>query len=64
MADKMKKIEIANTNGKKEAIDEALKQIEKAYGEGSVMRLGNAPKIDIEVIPTGSLAVDMALGIG
>jgi len=64
MADKTKKIEIANTNGKKEAIDEALKQIEKAYGEGSVMRLGNAPKIDIEVIPTGSLAVDMALGIG
>ena len=64
MAEKTKKIEVAAANGKKEAIDEALKQIEKAYGEGSVMRLGNAPKIDIEVIPTGSLAVDMALGIG
>ena len=64
MAEKTKKIEIAATSGKKEAIDEALKQIEKAYGEGSVMRLGNAPKIDVEVIPTGSLAIDMALGIG
>ncbi len=64
MAEKTKKIEINTTNGKQEAIDEALKQIEKAYGEGSVMRLGKAPKIDIEVIPTGSLAIDMALGIG
>ncbi len=64
MAEKTKKIEINPNKGKQEAIDEALKQIEKAYGEGSVMRLGNAPKIDVEVIPTGSLAIDMALGIG
>ena len=50
--------------GRKKAIDQAMAQIEKEYGEGSVMRLGNAPKIDIEVIPTGSLAIDVALGIG
>jgi recombination protein RecA len=64
MAEKTKKIEVAAANGKKEAIDEALKQIEKAYGEGSVMRLGNAPSIQVEVIPTGSLSLDLALGTG
>ncbi len=50
--------------GKAAAIDAALKKIEKDFGEGSVMRLGNAPKREIEVIPTGSLSLDMALGIG
>lgn len=50
--------------GKAAAIESALAKIEKDFGEGAVMRLGNAPKIDIEVIPTGSLALDMALGIG
>ena len=64
MAEKTKKNENVNNAGKKEAIDEALKQIEKAYGEGSIMRLGNAPKTDVEVIPTGSLSIDIALGIG
>ena len=49
---------------KEEAINAALSQIEKVFGEGSVMRLGNAPKISVDVIPTGSLALDMALGIG
>ncbi len=50
--------------GKAAAIDAALKKIEKDFGEGSVMRLGNAPKREIEVIPTGSLSLDMALGVG
>ena len=49
---------------KEEALNAALSQIEKTFGEGSVMRLGNAPKISVDVIPTGSLALDMALGIG
>lgn len=46
------------------ALDTALQQVEKSFGKGSAMRLGDRPKQDVEVIPTGSLALDMALGIG
>lgn len=49
---------------KDEAINAALAQIEKTFGEGSIMRLGNAPKKSVDVIPTGSLSLDLALGIG
>ena len=42
----------------------ALKQIEKQYGRGSIMRMGDAPAISVEAIPTGSLALDAALGVG
>ncbi len=46
------------------ALDMALKQIEKQYGRGSIMRMGDAPAISVEAIPTGSLALDAALGVG
>ncbi|MHA3705082.1 recombinase RecA [Jatrophihabitans sp. YIM 134969] len=46
------------------ALDVAMAQIEKAHGKGSVMRLGERPHVPIEVIPTGSIALDIALGIG
>jgi recombination protein RecA len=46
------------------ALDVAMAQIEKQYGKGSVMRLGERPHVPIEVIPTGSIALDLALGIG
>jgi recombination protein RecA len=46
------------------ALDVAMAQIEKQYGKGSVMRLGERPYVPIEVIPTGSIALDLALGIG
>lgn len=46
------------------ALQEALKKIEKDYGTGSVMRLDEAPQLDLDVIPTGSLTLDYALGIG
>lgn len=46
------------------ALDTALKQVEKSFGKGSAMRLGDKPEQDVEVIETGSLALDMALGIG
>ena len=46
------------------ALDTALQQVEKSVGKGSAMRLGDRPEQDVEVIPTGSLALDMALGIG
>ena len=46
------------------ALDTALQQVEKSFGKWSAMRLGDRPEQDVEVIPTGSLALDMALGIG
>ncbi|TAK26106.1 MAG: recombinase RecA [Chloroflexota bacterium] len=49
---------------KRRALDMALGQIDKAHGKGSIMRLGDATKVAIEVIPTGSIALDLALGIG
>src|SRR5438045_8741856 len=46
------------------APDSALAQIERAHGKGSVMRLGDETRAPIEVIPTGAIALDVALGIG
>lgn len=49
---------------KKKALETALQQIEKNFGKGSVMRLGDTPTMNVEAIPTGSLSLDLALGIG
>ena len=49
---------------KKKALQTAISQIEKNYGKGTVMRLGDRPEMNVEAIPTGSLALDAALGIG
>ena len=49
---------------KQKAIEAALSQIDKAFGKGSVMKLGQKPAMDIEEISTGSLGLDIALGIG
>ncbi|KGF33339.1 recombinase RecA [Peptoniphilus lacrimalis DNF00528] len=49
---------------KKEALDKVLATIEKQYGEGSIMKLGQDAKLNIDSIPTGALALDIALGIG
>jgi recombination protein RecA len=46
------------------ALESALAQIDKQYGKGSVMRLGDEVRVPIETIPTGSIALDLALGIG
>jgi len=51
-------------NEKWRAVETALTQIERQFGKGSIMRLGERPETTIAVIPTGSLAVDAALGIG
>lgn len=45
-------------------LDEAIKQIEKQYGKGSIMRLGDRTAVDVDAISSGSLAIDLALGIG
>lgn len=49
---------------KEEALEEALKSIEKIYGKGSIMKLGDRPTVDVDSIPTGSILLDNALGIG
>lgn len=49
---------------KQKALDTALSQIEKAFGKGSIMRMGNQPATEIESISTGSLSLDIALGVG
>ena len=49
---------------KKKALETALQQIEKNFGKGTVMRLGDKPEMNVDAIPTGSLALDAALGIG
>ena len=62
------KQKVINGNGKqdprKEVLDLALKEILKRYGDGAVMLLGEATHMKVEAIPTGSLALDIALGIG
>jgi recombination protein RecA len=45
-------------------LDLAISQIQKDYGEGAIMRLGDAQKVDVDVIPTGNLLIDRALGVG
>ena len=49
---------------KKKALQTALAQIDKNFGKGTVMRLGDKPEMNVEAVPTGSLALDAALGIG
>src|SRR4051794_5518694 len=51
-------------NDREKALDTALAQIERQFGKGSVMRLGDDVRAPIEVIPSGAIALDVALGIG
>ncbi len=50
--------------GREKALEITLSQITKKYGDGAVMKLGAAPGMDVDIIPTGSLGLDMALGVG
>jgi recombination protein RecA len=59
MADKKE-----TTSGKEQLLDDALKQIIKQYGKGSVMRLGERSSVDVDAISSGSLAIDACLGVG
>ncbi len=52
------------SSDKDRAVDTAMAQIERQFGKGSVMKLGSKPIVDVPIIPTGSLALDKALGIG
>lgn len=70
MAEKAKQLKIDDIENnskdaaKEKALSDAIKTIEKAYGKGSIMKLGDASKEKIEVIPSGSIALDFALGVG
>jgi len=52
------------TPEKERAVETAMGQIERQFGKGSIMKLGSSPIVDVPVIPTGSLALDKALGVG
>ena len=64
MAVKKEMFTVPASSDKKKALDTAMQQIEKMYGKGSIMRYGDGQVANVEVIPTGSLALDLALGIG
>ena len=65
MATKKPSVETATpASDKKKAIETCMAQIERAYGKGSIMRLGENSNIVVDSIPTGSLSLDIALGIG
>ena len=51
-------------NGRDKALETALANLTKRFGEGAIMRLGEASHLQIDIIPTGSLAIDRALGVG
>src|SRR4029453_14695062 len=55
---------LAANPDREKALEAALAQIDKQFGKGSIMRLGDDTRAPIEVIPTGSIALDVALGIG
>jgi recombination protein RecA len=59
-----KEVKSTTVNPKSKAIDIAVAQIEKQFGKGSIMKLGSKERVAAEVIPTGALSLDMALGIG
>ena len=55
---------VVDKSDKKKALEGAMQQIERLYGKGSIMRYGDNAETNVEAIPTGSLALDVALGIG
>ncbi len=57
-------VDIKEAEARKEAIALAMGQIEKQFGKGSIMRLGETPRLNVDSIPTGSMSLDLALGIG
>ncbi|MBQ2823037.1 MAG: recombinase RecA [Oscillospiraceae bacterium] len=63
-AEKEAVVKLTNEEDKKKALDAAIHHIEKQYGKGAVMRLGQAVDFQVDAVPTGSMTLDMALGIG
>jgi len=55
---------MSNVQDKEKAVDSAITQIERQFGKGSIMKLGSMPVMDVPTIPSGSIALDLALGVG
>ncbi|MDX1663786.1 MAG: DNA recombination/repair protein RecA, partial [Candidatus Promineifilaceae bacterium] len=55
---------MASKNGREATLERTLSALTKRFGEGAIMRLGEAHHMNIEAIPTGSLSLDIALGVG
>ena len=64
MAAKNSKTAATEGVGREQALENALKQIEKTYGKGTIMRIDGTVREDVQAIPTGSLALDQAIGVG
>lgn len=64
MVDRSATVVSAPTGEREKAIEQALTQIERRFGKGAIMRLGEVAKVHVDVIPTGSIALDLALGVG
>ena len=64
MTDNLLKLDERRNMDKQKALDSALAQIERSFGKGSIMKLGQRAAMDIEAVSTGSLGLDIALGIG
>lgn len=60
----MANVDPKDAEGKQKALELALQQIEKQFGKGSIMRMGEEKHVDVPAIPTGALALDLAVGIG
>lgn len=61
---KVEIIEEKEPKKRKEEVDKAIKEIKKQFGDGSIMRLGEARRVDVDSVPTGSISLDIALGAG
>ena len=59
-----KKLDCSPADDKKKALETTLSQIEKAYGKGAIMKLGENASMNVSAVSTGSLTLDIALGIG
>lgn len=64
MAKQKKKKRLSTVKEKKENLEEAITEIKQRFGEGAIMKLKDVRAVDIDVIPTGSLSINMALGVG
>lgn len=62
--DKAKVKKESDDSQSQKSVDLAVKEIQQKYGEGSIMKLGDAQRVDVDVIPTGSISLDLALGVG
>ena len=52
------------TNGKRQALDTTIANLNRRFGDGIIMKLGETTRLNIEAIPSGSLSLDLALGVG